>query len=290
MRVFGHDFQELDEESLRELQSLERERAVYADLWIDEIGDFRHVKIALSDAEAHEYARSMWAWELFLRAGAPARAADVPGIPPDIAARADSYQLETCDGGSRLQHCPAGFIGPELEELFCSPLSTRRIVLEEMGSEALFTTVKKAVDSLTPAIRRFNCREKGLTPWPVKREDDVRDLLYAMLRASIGDLKLEEPVPSRGGSYKLVDLASNAARLFIEVKWIGKPDRWKAVIEEIAVDCQAYGTHPSCRTLAFVIVDACKAIPDPSLVERELSGQQTISGTTVDVHVFVREP
>jgi REase_DpnII-MboI len=292
MRVFGHDFTELDEVHIQELLSLEREGAIYCDQWIDELNDFRHVRFVLTQAEIDDYVRSLWAYELFLRAGRPSRAADVKGIPRDIAARADAYELHTKDG-ERLgppYHCVAGFIGEDLEELLCFYAGPRREILEEVGSRALMTTIRHAVDSLTPAIRRFNRREKGLTPWPVTREDDVRDLLFAMLRSSLADLKPEEPVPSRAGSSSFVDLASSAAKLSLEIKWTGKKGQWKRIVKEIYADIQGYALHPDCRTLVFVIVDAVRDFPDPHLVQRDLSGRQVLMGKDIDVQVFIREP
>ncbi len=217
MRIFGHDFKLIDEEQLQELFSLEREGVVYTDHWIEELEDFRHVRISFTEDEIKEYVRSVWAYELFLRAGAPPLAADVPGIPQDIAHRADSYSISTSDGKKfgPPYHCPAAFYGDHLENLLCFNPGPRRIILAELGSQALLTTVKRAIDSLTPAIRRFNNREKGLQSWTVCCEDDVRDLLYAMLRASIEDLKTEEPIPSRGAASKIVDLASSSTKLLI---------------------------------------------------------------------------
>ena len=121
-------------------------------------------------------------------------------------------------------------------------------------------------------------------------EDDVRDLLFVMLRASLEDIKREEAVPSHAGTHKFVDLASTVAKLFIEIKLISTTGRWKKVIDEVRVDCQAYPQHPDCRTLVFVIVDAARDIPDPRQLERDFTFQQTIGERKVDVHLFVREP
>jgi hypothetical protein len=147
-------------------------------------------------------------------------AADVDGIPSDIAQRADAYRMYTRDGlvSDEPWHCVAGFIGPELERLTCT--NERAQILEATGKAELLYTVKRAIDALSPSIRRFNNREKGLADWQVAREDDVRDLLYAMLRSSMADIHTEEPIPSIAGTHKFVDLASRIARLLIEVKWI----------------------------------------------------------------------
>jgi hypothetical protein len=292
MRIFGHGFECLLEYSSRELLSLEREGAIYQEQWIDEIQDIRFVRIAFAPDEIHEYVRSLWAYELFLRAGSPAGASDVPGIPEDIAKRADAYQLHAVDGKTvgPPYHCVAGFIGEELEELVCSTPQSRRVILEEQGTAALITTVKRVVDALTPTIRHFSRREKGLKPWPVEREKDVRDLMYAMLRAAIHDIQLEEPIPSKGGVWKVVDIFSATAKLFVEVKWIGKSGRWKQVLDEVSVDIQAYGIHPACDTIVFLIVDAVKDIPDPALVEGDFSNTQVIDGKEIRILLFVREP
>lgn len=150
-------------------------------------------------------------------------------------------------------------------------------------------TVMKAIDSLTPAIRRVQDREEGLAPWPVGCEDDVRDLLYVTLRAAISDVRTEEPVPSRAGTYKMVDIFSSLAGVLVEVKWVGKPRQWKRILREINDDIQSYVKHPACKTLIFVVVDNVKDIPDPAQFERDLTGKQTIDGKEIEILTFVRE-
>lgn len=290
MRIFARDWSDLDEEAMRDLRTLEREGAIYTDLWQDHLNDFRHVRIAFAQQEIDEYVRANWAYERFLRAGSPEWAKDVPEIPADIAERADRYVMHTVNGKTfgPPYHCLAAFLGDELEALVC--FNARSEILEETGTQALLSTVKRAIDSLTPAIRLFNRREKRLAKWSISCEDDIRDLLYAILRASISDLQREEAVPSRAGTHKFVDLCSNIARLFIEIKWISKTGMWKQIVKQINDDVQSYVAHPACSTLVFVIVDAAKDIPDPSLLENQLSGTQTIGGKDIKILVFIREP
>jgi len=289
MKLFGYDFREIGEHHTQDLFQLEREGAIYADHWFDEIGDFRHIRIKFTPEEIKEYVRSMWALELYYRAGSPEKAAAVPKIPPDIAERADSYKLSFPDSEPVESHCPAAFLTGELEALVCTNVRGRYVILEEVGTENLLSTLKRAVDALTPSIRLFRCREKGLSPWAITREDDIRDLLFAILRASISDITREEPVPSRAGSFRFVDLCSKVARLFIEIKWIDKKGSWRRVIKEMNDDVQSYIKHPACENLVFVVVDAVKDIPDPAQFEKELSGTQLIDGKNLRVDVFVRE-
>jgi hypothetical protein len=292
MKIFGFDFKNLSEESIQDLFTLEREKAIYSDQWIDGLDDFRHVRIRLKDPEIIEYVRSMKALDLFLRSGAQ-RASDVEGIPADIAARADAYQITTIDGDTFRPpwHCPAAFMGHELEALVCSMGNhTRQEVLEEQGTAAFLSTIRRAADALTPAIRCFTSREKSVIPWPIAREDDIRDLLYAMLRASISDIKREEPVPSRGGTSRVADLHSGLAKTLLEIKWVGKKGQWRRILDEIHVDIQTYGRHPDCHHLVFIIVDAVRDIPDPHLIEEDFSGTQVIDNKSIRVLIYVREP
>ena len=291
MNVFGHRFAHLDDEHIENLLSLEREKSIYTDFWIAELDDFRHVRIRLTDPEIAEFVRSMKAWDLFLGSNAT-WAREVKGIPADIAARADSYHITTIDGKTSGPpwHCAAGFMGRDLELVVCGMDRSRHDVLEEHGTAAFLTTIRRAVDALTPAIRCFATREKGLAPWPIGREDDVRDLLYAMLRASISDIKREEPVPSRVERSKIADLHSALAKTLIEVKWIGRSGQWNRVLDELHVDAQTYGRHPDCDHLVFVIIDAVRDIPDPHLVEAELSAVQSVDGKRFHVLAYVREP
>ncbi|MEI9947706.1 MAG: hypothetical protein WDO74_01670 [Pseudomonadota bacterium] len=291
MRAFGHDFVHLDDRAVSSLVSLEREGVIYSDQLIQELDDFRHVRIRLTTPEIQRYAAGMAALDLFL-GGRAKWARDVPEIPRDIAAEADAYQLHLADGRvlGPPHHCPAAFIGDKLEWIVCGADPSRRDVLDEQGTAAFLTAIRRVVDALTPAIRCFANREKGLSTWAIAREDDVRDLMYAMLRASISDIKREEPIPSRAGASRVADLHSHLAKTLVEIKWIGRKGQWRRILDEINVDIQTYSRHPDCERLFFIIVDAARDVPDPHLVETDLSGPQTIDDRRFHVRAYVREP
>ena len=218
--AFGRIFTHIPDHVRDDLCTLEREGAVYTDHWIDTIGDFRHVRIDLTPEERIDFARRMWAYELFLRSDCY-WASDVPKIDADVARGADAYAPTLRDGTKITPpwHCVAAFLGEHLEGLVCGR-SDRETIIDLQGREALIFEVTRAISSLTATIRSFNRRDKGLAPWSITCEKDVRDLLYVMLRPRVFDIQKEEPVPSRVGLSKIVDLCSNHAQFMLELKWI----------------------------------------------------------------------
>ena len=250
-------------------------------------GGFRHVRIDFTAEERDEFARRSWAYELFLRAK-PTWAADVPGIDEDIAREADSYSAVLEDGEeiSPPYHCFAAFLGRHLEALTCFR-NERETIIQLDGREAALFEVKRAIYSLTATIRYFNDREKGLAPWTISCEDDVRDLLYVMLRPRIFDIEKEEAIPPKAGTHRVADLCSNHTPFLLELKWIGRKGDWKKKVREIYVDIQTYVKHQASDTIFFVIVDNVRDIQDPRKLEREVTKRQTIDGREVDVVLLI---
>ena len=286
--AFGLEFTHIPEHVRQDLESLERESVTYTDHWIEEIGDFRHVRIRFTSEERDDFFRRSWAYELFLRPGSPTWAAQTPGIDQEVANEADSYSMRLVDGTQipPPYHCFAAFLGNRLEALVCTR-TDREDIIELQGRGLILFEVKRTIETLTPTIRSFNSREKGLRPWTISREDDARDLLYVMLRSQVYDITKEEAIPTTAGSYKIADLCSRSVPFLIELKWIGERRRWKRRIDEIHVDIQTYARHPSSCNLFFVIVDSIKGIPDPRQLEVELTGVQNIRGRELNIQVIV---
>ena len=90
-----------------------------------------------------------------------------------------------------------------------------------------------------------------------------------MLRPGVFDIIKEEPIPSKAGTSKVVDLCSKAVPFLLELKWIGRSGTRKKKIREIYEDIQTYAKHPASQTIFFVIVDSIRDIQDP---RRQLMG------------------
>lgn len=130
--AFGREFPALQQSHFDDLRTLEREGAIYADHWVEDIGDFRHVRIPLTDDETQEFVRRLAAFDLYLQAGSPRRAADVDGIPADIANDADTNSIVIGDVEIRPWHSLSGFYGPDLFAIVNS--NARSIVIESILS------------------------------------------------------------------------------------------------------------------------------------------------------------
>ena len=286
----NNEFTHIPDHVRQNLETLTRECVVYTDFWIDEIGDFRHVRIDFTADEREDFFRRSWAYELFLRADSPTWASETPGIDAQVAKDADTYSVHLVDGTEipPPYHCFAAFLGKHLEQLTCTK-TDRVTIIDKTGRELILFEVNRTIKTLTSTIRSFNKREKGLKTWEITCEKDVRDLLYVMLRPRIFDLTKEEPIPSRAGSHKFADLCSKSVPFLIELKWIGKEGSWKRKIDDTHIDKQSYVSHQACDNLFFVIVDAVKDIPDPQQVAEDLTGVQTIDGRRVDIRTIVCE-
>src|SRR5205814_9592547 len=89
--AFGREFTHIPEHVRQNLDTLDRESAIYSDQWIEEIGDFRHLRIRFTDDERVEFARRFWAFELFIRAGHLNWARTTPWVEPHIVSEAETY-------------------------------------------------------------------------------------------------------------------------------------------------------------------------------------------------------
>ena len=61
--AFGRTFTHIPEHVRQDLETLQRESVVYSDHWIEEVDDFRHVRIDFTLEERDEFARRSWAYD-----------------------------------------------------------------------------------------------------------------------------------------------------------------------------------------------------------------------------------
>jgi hypothetical protein len=143
------------------------------------------------------------------------------------------------------------------------------------------------VKGLRRAMHPLTHRRKGTQPLTFASEYDVQDLLHALLRPWVADIRPEEFTPSYAGSSTRMDFLLPAYRLVIETKVVRDRAHGKRVGDELVVDIDHYSKHPDCGTLWCVVYDPDHLVQNAEGLKRDLEGKRTYNGVSFVVRVFV---
>ncbi|MDP5459570.1 hypothetical protein [Alishewanella sp. SMS8] len=130
-------------------------------------------------------------------------------------------------------------------------------------------------------------RRKGAQSLSFTSEYDVQDLLHALLRPWISDIRPEEFTPSYAGSSTRMDFLLPAHSLVIETKLVRDRVHAKKVGDELIIDIEHYRKHPECKSLWCVIYDPECLITNASGVKSDLEGIRKSKDGEVMVRVFI---
>jgi hypothetical protein len=150
--------------------------------------------------------------------------------------------------------------------------------------EELLTTLLKG---LRRAMHPLTHRRKGSVPLTFSTEYDVQDLLHALLRPWVRDIRAEEFTPSYAGSSTRMDFLLPVQRLVIELKFVRDRKHAARIGDELTIDIDHYRKHPDCDTLWCVVYDQDHLLPNAEGLKRDLDGPRTTKDGTVTVKVFV---
>lgn len=143
------------------------------------------------------------------------------------------------------------------------------------------------VRGLRRAMHPLTHRRKGTQPLSFGSEYDVQDLLHALLRPWISDIRPEEFTPSYAGSSTRMDFLLPAHRLVIETKVVRDRAHAKRIGDELIIDIEHYRKHPACSSLWCVIYDPDQLITNAEGLKTDLEGRRASKDGTVTVRVFV---
>lgn len=143
------------------------------------------------------------------------------------------------------------------------------------------------VRGLRRAMHPLTHRRKGSQPLSFGSEYDVQDLLHALLRPWVSDIRPEEFSPSYAGSSTRMDFLLPAHRLVIETKIVRDRAHARRVGDELIIDVDHYRRHPDCSALWCVIYDPDQLITNAEGLGSDLEGPRTSKDGTVNVRVFV---
>jgi hypothetical protein len=143
------------------------------------------------------------------------------------------------------------------------------------------------VRGLRRAMHPLTHRRKGTQPLSFGSEYDVQDLLHALLRPWINDIRPEEFTPSYAGSSTRMDFLLPAHRIVIETKVVRDRAHGKRVGDELIVDIEHYRRHPQCSSLWCVVYDPHHLITNAEGLRNDLQGTRSTPDGAVDVRIFV---
>ena len=143
------------------------------------------------------------------------------------------------------------------------------------------------IRGLPRAMHPLTHRRRGATSLTFESEYDVQDLLHALLRPWVADIRPEEFTPSYAGSSTRMDFLLPTHRIVLELKLVRDRAHGRKVGDELIIDIEHYRRHPDCEALWCVVYDPDHLIPNPAGLTRDLEGERKTPDGRVDVRVFI---
>ena len=147
--------------------------------------------------------------------------------------------------------------------------------------------VQVLVKGLPRAMHPLTHRRKNAQVLLFSNEYDIQDLLHALLRPWVADIRPEEFTPSYAGSSTRMDFLLPAHRLVIELKFIRDRTHAKKVGAELIVDIEHYRKHPKCQILWCVVYDPNHYLTNAEGLCSDLSGKRSSQDGELVTKVFV---
>jgi hypothetical protein len=288
---FGREFYLLDDDGRRDLESLTLEGCLYTYMFQDDSGDLAYVRVRLNPEELVRYVDGVYAYDRYNQG--IATGLDEVSALAAIDSRVIRREVEDYNkwilatGDAAIPYCPVAFLG-ELEALLCSNVPDRHEVLGMSYTADRRYLLDEVVSALPNVISILSSRQAGRPPYLVEVEQDVRDLLYVLLKPVFPDAVLEDPVPKRGGGAKRVDISLRTICTLIELKMVRDGKHAPKVADELRADIESYHAHPDCKRLVCLVWDPERLIADRVSLRSDLSGRRVKDRSTfiVDVRVL----
>ena len=112
--------------------------------------------------------------------------------------------------------------------------------------------------------------------------------MFVGIRGVFNDARLEEWTPKHAGSSKRVDIVVPSLGALVEIKHIDSRSDARRVADQIKIDIESYHSYQACRSVLVLVYDPNALIPDPEVLETDLSGRRVRGSSTFDVRIMVR--
>jgi hypothetical protein len=140
---------------------------------------------------------------------------------------------------------------------------------------------------LRRAMHPLTHRRKGAQALSFSTEYDVQDLLHALLRPWVADIRPEEFTPSYAGSSTRMDFLLPKHKVVLELKFVRDRNHAKKIGDELIVDADHYQRHPDCAHLWCVIFDQDHLLTNAEGLKTDLEGERSTKDGQVHVRVRV---
>jgi hypothetical protein len=167
---------------------------------------------------------------------------------------------------------------------------TLTFVTGSRGSEKP-ADINELLEVLVKRLRRamypLTHRRKGAQALSFSTEYDVQDLLHALMRPWIADIRPEEFTPSYAGAATRMDFLLPKYGTVIELKFVRDKAHARKIGDELIIDIDHYRRHPDCRYLWCAVFDQDHLLPNAEGLKHDLEGQRSTKDGTVQVRLFV---
>jgi hypothetical protein len=143
------------------------------------------------------------------------------------------------------------------------------------------------IRGLPRAMQPLIHRRKGAQPLAFASEYDIQDLLHALMRPWISDIRPEEFCPSYAGSNTRMDFLLPTHDLVIETKRVRDKSHASKIGDELIIDIEHYRKHQKANHLWCVIYDPDLYISNPKGMINDLEGQRSTPEGNINVKVIV---
>ncbi|PEH21354.1 transposase [Salmonella enterica] len=178
---------------------------------------------------------------------------------------------------------PQGQIPPNQVDYPDSVITYQQPVMPEKVESLL----ERLIKGLHRAMHPLTHRRKGSQVLSFNNEYDVQDLLHALLRPWVQDIRPEEFTPSYAGSSTRMDFLLPAHKLVLETKIVRDRNHAKKIGDELIIDTEHYRRHMDCKNLWCVIYDPNKFITNSEGLKSDLEGKRISKDGELIVKVFV---
>lgn len=290
-RLFNREFNHISEHHLEDLRNLQEQGCVYTQLWNDELDKFAFCRIQFEPHEIVSYVDALTAYDEFLsyrEDGISQEEALEEISSPSVKARVREYNdwIEEVDSGAA-PYCLAAFLGEELESLLCGGEEHRYEFMQESYTGDRRFLLEEIFEGFPELVSILKDRGGGRPDFEITCEQDVQDLLYAVMKPIFPDARPEEYTPKHATKSKRIDFVIPEISTVIETKYVRDSSHAGEIPDELKVDIESYHAHTDCQRMYGIVWDGDSLIKDKSTFERELTGPRDIDGNQFQVEVKV---